>query len=198
MPDVHPTTTRSASTASLVAVGALAASFWVIEAVDSIAFDDRLQGGGIHPRRLDGLDGILWAPFLHGGWDHLVSNTVPFVVLGALVAGHGRRAWLLATAVITVVGGGLTWLLARGGNHVGVSGLIFGYIGFLLGAALLRRNLRSLVLAGIAMLLYSGFWLGFLPRAGISWEGHLFGAIAGVGAAWWWAGDQATPSRRPS
>jgi membrane associated rhomboid family serine protease len=171
----------------IVFVGALVVAFWVIELIDSVMLDDRLQGGGIHPRRVDGLDGVLWAPLLHGGWDHLISNTVPFVVLGMLVAAHGRRAWLFATAVIVLGGGALTWLLARSGNHVGASGVIFGYIGFLLGAALIRRNLRSLLLAGVAMLLYSGFWIGFVPRAGISWEGHLFGAIAGFGAARLWA-----------
>jgi membrane associated rhomboid family serine protease len=177
------------------AIAALVGSFWVIEAVDSVVLDDRLQGGGIHPRRLDGLDGILWAPFLHGGWDHLISNTVPFVILGLLVAGHGRRAWLLATAAVALGGGLLTWLLARSGNHVGASGVIFGYIGFLLGAALIRRTLRALLLAGVAMLLYSGFWLGFVPRNGISWEGHLFGAVAGFLAARAWVEGEPQRSR---
>lgn len=158
-------------------------SMWIVEAVDSTVLDDWLQGGGIHPRAADGVDGILWAPFLHGDWTHLVSNSVPFLVLGALVAIGGLRRWLGATLVITILGGGLTWAFARGGNHVGASGLIFGYLGYLVAAAAYKRNLRSIVPAIVAILLYGGIWVGLKPTSGISWEGHLFGAIAGVVAA---------------
>jgi len=158
-------------------------SMWSIEAIDSTLLDDRLQGGGIHPRATDGIDGILWAPFLHGDWSHLISNSIPFIVLGGLVALGGIRRWLGATLVITILGGGLTWLLARSGNHVGASGLIFGYLGYLIGAAFYERNLRSIVPAVIGIALYGGIWVGLRPTSGISWEGHLFGAIAGVVAA---------------
>lgn len=158
-------------------------SMWVIEAVDSIVLNNRLQGGGIHPRATDGVDGILWAPFLHGDWSHLFSNSVPFLVLGALVALGGVRRWLGATLVITVLGGALTWVFARSGNHVGASGLIFGYLGYLVASAAYQRNLRSILPAVVAIVLYGGIWVGLKPTSGISWEGHLFGAIAGVIAA---------------
>lgn len=165
----------------LVAFGL--AAMWLIEAVDSVILNDSLQGGGIHPRRSDGIDGILWAPLLHGDWDHLISNSIPFIVLGALVALSGIRKWLGATLVITLLGGALTWIFARGGNHVGASGLIFGYLGYLVAAAVFERKIRSIIPALIAIALYGGIWVGLKPTQGISWEGHVFGAIAGVVAA---------------
>lgn len=156
---------------------------WVIEAVDSVVLNDALQGGGIHPREVDGLDGILWAPFLHGDWEHLISNTIPFAVLGGLVALGGLKRWFGVTLVVTILGGGFTWLVARGGNHLGASGLVFGYLGYLVAAAFFERRLRSIVPAMVAIALYGGIWVGLRPAAGISWEGHVFGAVAGVTAA---------------
>lgn len=159
------------------------ALMWVVEVVDTVALDDRLQGGGIHPRALDGLDGILWAPFLHAGWGHIVSNTVPFVVLGGLVALRGLRRWVEVTAAVIVVGGLATWLLARSGNHVGASGVVFGYMGYLVGAAVFERSLKAIGIAVVAVLLYGGLIWGIVPSGQVSWEGHLFGALAGLGTA---------------
>ena len=164
-------------------LGGVLAVMWVIEIADSLVFDDRLEGGGIHPRRLDGLDGILWAPFLHAGVTHLLSNTLPFAVLGLLVMGHGRRSWWQVSGIVVGLGGALVWLLAGGGNHIGASGLIFGYLGFLVAAAFLGRSAKAFGLALVAVVLYGGLVWGFLPRRGVSWEGHLFGAVAGVAAA---------------
>ncbi|MEL7155256.1 MAG: rhomboid family intramembrane serine protease, partial [Actinomycetota bacterium] len=107
--DQRPTLlSRLASTGIGLLLLALVA-MWGIEVVDTVVLDDRLQGNGIQPRRIDGLDGILWAPFLHSTFGHLISNSVPLLALGFLVALRGLRHWLTVTVAVLVVGGGLTW-----------------------------------------------------------------------------------------
>ncbi|MEM8922145.1 MAG: rhomboid family intramembrane serine protease [Actinomycetota bacterium] len=171
------------------------ASMWAVEITDTFVLGDDLQRNGIHPRRIDGLDGILWAPFLHSTFGHLVSNSVPLLALGFLVAIRGLRHWLTATVMILVIGGGLTWLLAGGGNHIGASGIVFGYFGALMGAAFYERRPRVLAPALVALLLYSGIIVGLVPQDGISWEGHLFGLIGGVLAARTLAKGRRAPKR---
>ncbi|MEM9614956.1 MAG: rhomboid family intramembrane serine protease [Actinomycetota bacterium] len=185
---------RMASTgAGLLALSLL--SMWAIEVTDSVILDDRLQSNGIQPRELSGLDGVLWAPFLHGGYRHLISNSVPFLVLGFLVALRGLRYWVTTTAMVLVIGGGLTWLLAGSGNHIGASGIVFGYFGALIGAAFYDRRARIIAPALVAILLYSGMIVGLVPQEGISWEGHLFGLIGGVLAARTLAKGQRAPKK---
>ena len=124
------------------------------------------------------------APLLHGGWAHLISNSIPFLVLGALVMTYGLRRWIKATGFITVVAGLATWLLARSGNHIGASILVFGYFGFLLGMAWFERSVKSIGIAVVVAVIYGGLIWGVVPTdSGVSWEGHLFGVIAGVAAA---------------
>ncbi|MDH3606710.1 MAG: rhomboid family intramembrane serine protease [Acidimicrobiia bacterium] len=165
-------------------MGGSLALMWLVEILDTFAFDDGLQAHGIEPRQLDGLEGVLFAPVLHDGWTHIISNSVPFVVLGALVMTYGLRRWLTATAVITIGAGLATWLLARSGIHIGASILVFGYFGFLLGMAWFERSVRSIGIAVVVAVVYGGLIWGVLPSdSGVSWEGHLFGVIAGVVAA---------------
>jgi len=156
---------------------------WTIEIIDTAALDDHLQGGGIHPREVDGLDGILWAPFLHVDFGHLFSNTVPLLVMGGLVSARGFRYWSRATAAIVLVGGFATWLFAGSGNHLGASGVVFGYFGVLLGAAWFERKPAALGGALLAIFLYSSIVAGLVPQPQLSWEGHLFGFLAGIAAA---------------
>ena len=163
-------------------VGTLAL-MWIVQIVDEVALGDRLEHDGIHPRHLDSLLGILWAPFLHAGFAHLLANTLPFLVLGGLVVVHGKRVWIAVTAAVILGGGALTWLLGRDANHIGASGLIFGYFGYLVGLAIVRRSATALITATIAVVIYGGLIFGFIPRSGVSWEGHLFGAVAGFGLA---------------
>ena len=158
----------------------LTALLWFIEAVDSVVLDDRLQGGGIQPRELSGLDGVLWAPFLHVGFGHVLSNTVPFVLLGLLVMTHGRARWAQVCIGVALIGGLATWVFARSGNHIGASGVVFGLLGYLVGAAFAARSPRAIWTGIVAIFLYGGLLWGVLPSPGISWEGHLFGALAGV------------------
>jgi membrane associated rhomboid family serine protease len=159
---------------------------WFIEIIDTVALDDRLQGNGIQPRSPEGIDGILWSPFLHGGFAHLISNTIPFAILSGLTLVRGVRRYVSASAIIIVLGGLLVWLFAIGSNenHIGASGWVFGLFGFLIASAWFEKRPLSIGLAIVALALYgSTILFGFLPRPGLSWEGHLFGFVAGVAAA---------------
>lgn len=162
------------------------AVLWLVEIVDVLFLDHELERQGIQPRSWGGLDGILLAPFLHDDFAHLISNTVPLAVLGALVLLHEIPRWFQVTAVVIVVGGLATWLLARSATHIGASGVVFGYLGFLLAAGFFERSLRAVTLGVATGLAYGGLLWGVLPtRPGISWESHLFGLLAGGLAAWW-------------
>jgi membrane associated rhomboid family serine protease len=162
---------------------------WLVEILDTVAFDSRLQTHGIEPRQVDGLEGVLVAPLLHGGWAHIISNSIPFIVLGALVMTYGLRRWIIATGIITVGAGLATWAFARSGNHIGASILVFGYFGFLLGMAWFDRSVKSVAIAVVVAVAYGGLIWGVVPSdSGVSWEGHLFGILAGVAASWLVAG----------
>ena len=158
---------------------------WFVEIADSVALSNRLQGNGIRPRHRGGLDGIVWAPFLHSDYGHVASNSVPFLALGGLVAVRGMRYWGRVTSVIVIAGGGLTWALAADGNHIGASGVVFGYLGAILGAAMFEHRPKALAPAVLAIGFYSGLLVGLVPQDFISWEGHLFGMIAGIAASRW-------------
>ncbi len=175
--------TRLTARSAFALIAAYIALIWAVEVVDTFVFSSNLQRGGIHPRETEGLDGILWAPFLHSDWGHVFSNTAPLAVLGGLVAIRGRARWIGVTVASIVIGGGLTWLLGGDGNHIGASGVVFGYFGALLGAAFFERRPAALGPALVAIMLYYGLIVGLVPQAGISWEGHLFGVIAGLTVA---------------
>jgi membrane associated rhomboid family serine protease len=181
---------------ALAAVTMLAftALLYLSEALDQFTPLD-LDDDGIRPWSLDGLDGILWAPLLHGGWGHLFSNTVPFLVFGFLAMAGGIRQWLGVTAIIWLVGGLGVWL--TGGSpltsHIGASGVIFGWLAFLLARGFFARSGRQIALAAVLLFLWGGLLWGVLPGApDVSWQAHLCGALAGVLAA----RVVARPSRR--
>ena len=177
-------TGRSLPQLVTLVVGGSLALMWLVEILDSVAFDSGLQAHGIEPRQVDGLEGVVLAPLLHGGWAHLISNSIPFLVLGGLVMTYGLPRWIKATGFITIVAGLATWLLARSGNHIGASILVFGYFGFLLGMAWFERSVKSIGIAVLVAVIYGGLIWGVVPTdSGVSWEGHLFGVIAGVAAA---------------
>jgi len=174
----------SAISAGLALVVIAIAVMWTIELVDTVLLDDELQGNGIVPRNRSGIDGIAYAPFLHLGWPHLIANTVPFLVLGGLVSLWGWRRWLAVTLIVVIVGGAATWLVARSAIHIGASGVVFGYFGFLLASVFYERRLWPVVPAVIAIVAYgSAVVAGIAPTDGVSWEGHMLGALAGVLAA---------------
>ena len=174
---------RSDRDSGLLLVGAMAALMWLVEIVDVAAGD--LDRFGIEPRELDGLDGILFAPFLHAGFGHLIGNTIPFVVLGAVIALGGVKRVALVTAIVAVAGGLATWLVGPDASvHVGASGIVFGYATYLLARGFYSRRMLHFA-AGLVVLLVFGTTLlvGLVPTPGVSWQGHLFGGLAGVLAA---------------
>lgn len=173
------------------------AAMWAIEIVDTVVLDSELQTNGLQPRRRVGLDGIAWAPLLHADYGHIASNSIPFLALGGLVAARGMRYWAWITLAAVVLGGGLTWLLGGSGNHIGASGVVFGYFGAILGAAVFERRLRALGAALIALGFYSSLIAGLVPQDAVSWEGHLFGLVGGVVAAKALAEPRVVPEQGP-
>ena len=162
----------------------LVAVMWVLEIFDQAA-DANLDQYGIEPREPDGLIGIGTAPFLHAGFDHLMSNTVPFVVMGLAIALAGALRVVQVTAIVMLVGGVGTWLVAPENTvHIGASGVVFGYATYLLVRGFYNRSPLELLMGLIVGALWGSALLsGLVPREGISWQGHLFGAIGGVVAA---------------
>ncbi|MDP7555457.1 MAG: rhomboid family intramembrane serine protease [Nitrospinota bacterium] len=153
---------------------------WAIELVNMFV-GHQLNRFGILPRTLYGLIGIPLSPFLHGGIWHTLLNTVPFVVLGGLIITRGIGEFLEVSLFIILVGGGCLWLFGRASYHVGASGLIFGYFGFIVARGWFDKSISSIVVAFITLFLYGGILWGLLPVfPHVSWEGHLFGLIAGI------------------
>jgi membrane associated rhomboid family serine protease len=167
----------------------LLAAMWAIEVVDFVLPMVHLDQLGIRPRSARGLLGILFSPFLHAGFGHLLSNSLPFLLLGGLVMTGGRRQFLLLSLWVTVIGGGGVWLL--GGSrtvHLGASLLIFGYLGFLLCRGIAERRVGGVIVSLALLFGYGGMLYGVLPgQPGISWLGHLCGFLAGCAAAFWFA-----------
>jgi len=170
---------------ALTTILSFTAVLWVVEFYDQLT-GERLDQDGIVPRSVDGLEGILWAPLLHGGWAHLIANTLPFVIFGFLVLANGVGRFVFVTAVIWVLAGLGVWFTAPDGSvTVGMSGVIFGWLTYLLVRGFFARSGGQIVLALVVFFLWGGILLGVLPgQEGVSWQGHLFGALAGVLAAW--------------
>ncbi len=164
---------------------------WALEILDVLPFV-HLDRFGIQPRSATGLWGILCAPFLHLGFGHLLANSVPFLVLGGVVLLGGSRLFWSVTIFVMIAGGLGVWLFAgRFSNHLGASGLIFGYLGFVLARGYFERSLVWILTALAILALYGSLLLGVLPlRAGISWQSHLFGFLAGIAAARWFLAPQ--------
>jgi membrane associated rhomboid family serine protease len=162
------------------------ALMWLLEVADFALWSLDLDFYGIHPRTLIGLRNILFAPFLHVGFTHLLLNSIPFLFLGVLVLLRGKHDFIFVSIVAGVISGLGVWLF--GGSHtihLGMSGIIFGYLGFLLLRGFFERNLISTLLGGLAIFFYGGMLWGVLPlQAGVSWLGHLFGFIGGGVAAY--------------
>jgi len=140
-----------------------------------------LNGLGIYPRSIQGLVGILCAPFLHGSWWHFASNMLPFAVLSWLICQYSVQRFYSVFIFTALVGGLLVWMFARSNIHVGLSGVIYGLWGFILCYGIVRRSFKSIFIAIIVAFLYSGFIWGVLPqRFHISFESHFFGALSGL------------------
>jgi membrane associated rhomboid family serine protease len=163
----------------------LLAGLWVLEFLDQLS-GNQLDQLGIHAREVDGMPEIFTAPFLHAGWDHLVSNSLPFFVLGFLVLLSGMARWLVSSLIIIVISGMAAWFLTPANTIIlGASGLIFGWLTYLLARGIWSRRPAQVVIAVLVLLVYGGLIWGVFPGStGISWQAHLGGAIGGVLAAW--------------
>jgi membrane associated rhomboid family serine protease len=172
-------------TRHLLVLGSFLSLIWVVSSLNLLLFDGALNALGVRPRLSDGLWGVLWMPFLHGSFGHLLANTLPFVTLGWLVMLRRMADFFVVTAVALVVSGLGVWLTGPERSvHIGSSGLIFGYFGFLLLRGYFERSLYAILFAVFVLLLYGGLLWGVLPQQnGISWQAHLFGFVGGVLAA---------------
>ena len=163
----------------------LLVGLWVLEFLDQLSGNE-LDQFGIHAQDVDGLPEILTAPFLHAGWDHLISNSLPFYVLGFLVLLSGLARWLASSLIIIAVSGMTAWLFTPPNTIIlGASGLIFGWLTYLLARGIWSRRPAQVVVAVLVLVVYGGLIWGILPSAaGVSWQAHLGGAVGGVLAAW--------------
>ncbi len=159
--------------------------FWSVEILNFFVFQEKLLEFGIVPHSLIGLRGIIFAPFIHGGWGHLLANTPIFIILGWLVMVQETSDFFIVTGLSMLVGGLGVWLFGPANSvHIGASILIFGYLGFLILRGYFQRNLASISLSLLVIFLYGGAIWGILPtNPCISWQGHLFGFLGGVWAA---------------
>jgi membrane associated rhomboid family serine protease len=163
----------------------IAAVMWAVEVINSLD-GNALDADGIYPRNLDRLWGILTAPFLHASFAHLLSNTIPFLFMGLIIALRGALRLVLVSAIVIVLGGVGTWLIAPAGTvTIGASGLVFGYATYLLTRGLFDHSALELLTAAAVAAVWGGALVASLvPHDGISWQGHLCGAVAGTLAAW--------------
>lgn len=167
----------------IIVVGMMVAVMWAVEIVDLVPRTN-FDSWGIQPREVRGVVGIVTMPFLHDGFGHLISNTIPFLILGSMIAVGGVARYFTVSAVITVVAGIGVWLLGPDGTvHIGASALVFGYLTYLLSRGVYERRISNIAVGLVVLFVYGGVLWGVLPRPGISWQGHLFGALGGVLAA---------------
>lgn len=163
----------------------IVAVMWVLEIVNSLD-SNRLDSDGIWPRSFGHLWGIVTAPFLHVSFQHLISNTIPFLFMGAIIALRGAARLALVTGIVILLGGFGTWLIAPSHSiTVGASGVVFGYATYLLARGFFDRSLLELLTGLVVGVVWGGALLASLvPHYGVSWQGHAAGAVAGVVAAY--------------
>jgi len=190
MADLQPRALASEPVSRGKLLGGFIGLLWLIQIVNALIFHGALFNLGIHPRTLFGLLGILFAPFLHASFAHLIANTIPLAVLGWFVMMRSRRHFFAVSALTALVGGLGTWLVAPALSvHAGASVLVFGYLGYLLSRGVFERRFWPIVGGIVAFFLYGGALWGVLPGAlGVSWQAHFFGLLGGVLSARLFAG----------
>jgi membrane associated rhomboid family serine protease len=199
MPTRLPRRTRQEREGGIGLLLAIVALMWVVEVVNS--FDsNRLDSDGIYPRNVDHLWGILTAPFLHVSFAHLISNTIPFLFMGVIIALQGAARLALVTGIVIAIGGLGTWLIAPAHSiTVGASGVVFGYAAYLITRGFFDRSVLEVVIGAVVGVVWGGALLSSLvPHYGISWQGHACGAIGGVLAAWLLARDRGPANALPA
>lgn len=157
-----------------------AAAIWIIHLIN-FASGYRMFWLGIYPRQTEGLKGIITGPLIHGDFLHLFSNTLSFIILAFMIFFFYRKVAIQSFALIYLFTGFAVWIFARESFHIGASGVVYGLVSFVFWSGIFRRNIKSIVLALIVTVLYSGYFLGIVPgEEGVSWESHLLGGIVGI------------------
>ena len=187
---------RSGWVTAMLWSGGFVALLWLVEGIDTL-LGNSLDEQGIRPGVGDGLVGVLFAPFLHVGWGHLLSNSGPLLVLGFLILLSGVGRWIGVSLVVAVVSGVGTWIFGGYGTvHLGASGLVFGWLVYLVVRGIFNRRPWQIVVGVLVFLVYGSLLWGVLPTTpGVSWQGHLFGAVGGLLAAWWLEAPERTKRR---
>lgn len=171
-------------------LGGTLGAMWLVELLDFLTGRlVNLDRWGIRPRDFDHLLGIFVAPFLHIDFSHLMTNSIPFIILGGLIFWRDRQNFWLVSLIVLLVSGIGTWLFGGPNTvHIGASGVVFGYLGYLLALGFFERSPMAISRSLLVGFVYGGVLWGVLPfQAGISWQGHLFGFIGGVWAAFLFA-----------
>lgn len=170
----------------VVLLGAILAVMWILEAINTIDSNRISQSDGIYPRNIDHLWAIFTAPFLHFSFQHLLANTIPFAFMGVIVALQGAKRLALVTLIVIVVGGIGTWLIAPSGTDTaGASGVIFGYATYLFVRGFFNRSALELLTGLVVGVIWGGALVSsVVPHQGVSWQGHVCGAVGGVVAAY--------------
>jgi membrane associated rhomboid family serine protease len=180
-------------------VGVLIALCWTVFVLNNLILDGHLNQYGIRPRHAGGLPGIFWSPFLHGSLKHLLANTLPLAILGGILCLRARNEFGIVTVAGTILSGGLTWLIGRNAYHIGASGLIFCFFGYLASLALFERKIGTLIVSVVCVIGYGGIVRGMLPTSSaISWEGHLAGFISGIILAWFISNVKQAETGKPT
>ena len=195
MGDKLPARSGQTQREGLVLLIGIVGLMWVMEVINTLD-SNHLDFDGIYPRNFDRLWGVFTAPFLHVSFAHLISNTIPFVFLGVIIAMRGAKRIAAVTAIVIIVGGLGTWLIAPAGvSTIGASGVVFGYAAYLLTRGLFDRSAVEVLIGVVVAVVWGGALVASLvPHYGISWQAHACGAVGGIVAAWLLAKDR-TPAR---
>ena len=190
---------RTGILGALTGMALLVGLMWLLEGIDQ-ATGNSLDQFGIVPRTERGAVDVFLAPWLHVGWAHLLSNTLPFFVLGVLVLLEGWRRWALTTLAVVVASGLTVWLLAPAMTiTLGASGIVFGWLTYLVARGFYTRSGGQVAIGVLVLLVYGGLLLGVLPTSvGVSWQAHLGGAIGGLLAARGRRRDRPVPAPMPA
>jgi membrane associated rhomboid family serine protease len=180
-------------------LAAIVALMWLVEIINTID-SNRLDRDGIYARSFSHLWGIITAPFIHVSFQHLISNSIPFIFMGLIIALRGAVRLALVTAIVIAVGGIGTWLISPGGvSTVGASGVVFGYATYLLVRGLFNRSLLELFTGAIVGVVWGSALLSsVVPHYGVSWQGHVCGAVGGVVAAWALSRERSQQQQKPA
>ena len=157
------------------------AALWVFNIIDWVVFRSRLRIFGIYPRHLAGLPGILFSPFIHQNFNHLFFNSIPLFALGLIILTRGAEQFIFISVFIILVEGLAVWLIGRRAIHIGASGLVSGYFGYLIATAYLSPSFTSIIVGMLVVYYFGAIFWGIFPQEDkISWESHLYGFLAGI------------------